>query len=55
VGFGVTGQLPVRFFLKSLDTWERWEYSERHTVHQLSIYFKKVYDSVMKEILCSVL
>jgi hypothetical protein len=53
VGFEVTGQLLiinpalVRYLRK------KWQYSE--TVHQLSLDFKKAYDSVRREVLYNIL
>jgi hypothetical protein len=39
--------------LPSLDTGEKWEYTER--VHQLFTDFKKAYDSMRREVLYSIL
>jgi hypothetical protein len=52
LGFDVTDQLLIGF-LHSSDTGEKWEYNE--TVHQLFIDFKKVYESVRKEVLYNIL
>jgi hypothetical protein len=46
VGLDVTDQLLISYFLHSSDTGEKWEHNE--TVHQVFIYFKKVYDSVKR-------
>jgi hypothetical protein len=53
VGFAVTDQLLIRLSA-FVGYWrKKWEYSE--TVHQLFIDFKKVYDSVRREVLYNIL
>jgi hypothetical protein len=42
VDFGIIDQRLIRFSLSGR-YWKKWEYNG--TVHQLFIYFKKVYDS----------
>ena len=52
VDFNASGQLLIYFaFIKYLS--RKWEYNE--AVHQLFIYFKKAYDSVRWEVLCTIL
>jgi hypothetical protein len=51
VGFDITDQLPD--FLHSSGTGEKMGFSE--TVYQLFVDFKKAYDSVRREVLCSIL
>jgi hypothetical protein len=53
VSFDVTDQLLIRFSA-SIEYWRtKWEYNE--TVHQLSIDFKKTYDTVKREVLYNIL
>jgi hypothetical protein len=52
VDFDVTDQLLIRFPASS-DTGKNWEYNE--TVHQLSVDFKKAYNSVRRELLYNIL
>jgi hypothetical protein len=52
VDFDITDQLLIRYsaFMRY---WKMWEYNE--TVHQLFVYFKKAYDSMMWEVLYNIL
>jgi hypothetical protein len=52
VGFDITGQLLIRYsaFVKHS---KKWEYNEAE--HQLFVDFKKVYDSVRREVLYNIL
>jgi hypothetical protein len=52
VSFDLTDHLLIRF-LHSSYTGEKWEFSE--TERQLFIEFKKIYDSVKREVLYSIL
>jgi hypothetical protein len=47
VGFGVTYQLLIIFFLSCQILEKKWEYKE--TIHELFIDFKKSYDSIRSE------
>jgi hypothetical protein len=53
VGFNVTDQLLNQIFYIHQILGKKWECSE--TVHQLFIDFKKVYDSVRREVLYNIL
>jgi hypothetical protein len=53
VGFDVTDQLLIRFSAFVRYWRKKWEYND--TVHQLSIDFKKAYDSVRREVLYNIL
>jgi hypothetical protein len=53
VGFDVTDQLPIRFFAFVRYWRKKWEYNE--IVHQQFIDFKKVYDSVRRNVLYNIL
>jgi hypothetical protein len=53
VGLDITEQLLIRFSAFVRYWRKKWEYNE--TVHQLFIDFKKVYDSVRREILYNIL
>jgi hypothetical protein len=52
VGFNITDQLLQILCIHQLLE-KKWEYNE--TVHQLSIDFRKVHDSVRREVLYSIL
>jgi hypothetical protein len=52
VGFDVPAQLLIRL-LAFVRYWRQWECNE--TVHQLSIDFKKAFDSVWREVLYNIL
>jgi hypothetical protein len=54
VGFDVTDQLLTRFFA-FVRYWKEKRREYKEIVHQLFIDFKKVYDSVMKELLYNIL
>jgi hypothetical protein len=51
--FDLTHQLLIRFFCIHGIQEKKWGYNE--TVHQLSIDFKKAYDPLRREVLCSIL
>jgi hypothetical protein len=53
VGFDVTDQQVMKFFLHPSDAGEKLEFNE--TVHQLFIDFKKAYVSVRREVFYSIL
>jgi hypothetical protein len=53
VGFDISDQLLIRFFLCLSDTEKKWEYNE--TVHQLFIDYRVVYDSDWREVLYSII
>jgi hypothetical protein len=53
VGFDVTDQLLIRFFMHSSDTGEKWAYNE--AVYQLFTDFEKVQDSVRRDVLHCIL
>jgi hypothetical protein len=53
VGFDIRDQLLIRYFSFVRYWRKKWEYNE--TVQQLSIDFKKAYNSVWSEVLYSIL
>jgi hypothetical protein len=53
VGLVLTDQLLISFYHSSDTGEKKWEYNE--SIHQLFIDFKKVYDSVRREILYNIL
>jgi hypothetical protein len=53
VDFNITDQLLITLFSIHPILEKSWEYSD--TIHQLFIDLKKAYDSVRREVLCSIL
>jgi hypothetical protein len=53
VGFDITDQLQIRPFAFVRYWRKKWDY--RETIHQLFVYFKKIYDSVRREVLYNIL
>jgi hypothetical protein len=51
--FDITDQLQIRFSTFIRNWRKKWEYNE--TVHQPFKYFKKVHDSVRREVLYNIL
>jgi hypothetical protein len=53
VSYEVIDQILIRLFPSIRNGGEKWECSE--AIHQLFVDLKEAYDSVRKEVLCSVL
>ena len=53
VGFNITDQVLIRFFLINQILGKKWDYNE--TVYQIFLDFKKANDSIQREVLYNIL